>query len=64
VSTDGVAISPTELERHAEMWRPWRGYAALHLFERVKHEADVRGNRETTRLRKMPSRTMRNARAS
>jgi AraC family transcriptional regulator of adaptative response / DNA-3-methyladenine glycosylase II len=25
-----------ELERHAECWRPWRGYAAMHLWQGVK----------------------------
>ena len=25
-------VSPTELLRHAERWRPWRAYAALLLW--------------------------------
>ena len=25
-------VTPTELSRHAERWRPWRAYAALLLW--------------------------------
>jgi AraC family transcriptional regulator of adaptative response / DNA-3-methyladenine glycosylase II len=28
----GVRPSPAELRAHAERWRPWRAYAALHLW--------------------------------
>jgi len=28
----GVRLSPAELLAHAERWRPWRAYAALHLW--------------------------------
>ncbi len=28
----GVRPSPAELLEHAERWRPWRAYAALHLW--------------------------------
>ncbi len=28
----GVRPSPTKLLAHAEQWRPWRAYAALHLW--------------------------------
>jgi AraC family transcriptional regulator of adaptative response / DNA-3-methyladenine glycosylase II len=28
----GVRPSPSELRAHAERWRPWRAYAALHLW--------------------------------
>jgi AraC family transcriptional regulator, regulatory protein of adaptative response / DNA-3-methyladenine glycosylase II len=28
----GVRPSPAELLAHAEQWRPWRAYAALHLW--------------------------------
>ena len=40
----GVRPSPAALLRHAEQWRPWRAYAALHLWasetarEGVDHE--------------------------
>lgn len=30
------AASSRELERHAERWRPWRAYAALHLWQGVR----------------------------
>ena len=46
--TGGVRPSPAELLAHAERWRPWRAYAALHLWasepivspaiERVLHD--------------------------
>jgi AraC family transcriptional regulator of adaptative response / DNA-3-methyladenine glycosylase II len=29
---DGVRPSPAALLAHAEQWRPWRAYAALHLW--------------------------------
>nr|WP_283807633.1 AlkA N-terminal domain-containing protein [Bradyrhizobium lablabi] len=32
VSADGSRPSPTELLSRAERWRPWRAYAALHLW--------------------------------
>lgn len=28
----GKSVTAKELEREAERWRPWRGYAALHLW--------------------------------
>ena len=28
--------TPTELERHAERWRPWRAYAAMHIWQGVQ----------------------------
>jgi AraC family transcriptional regulator of adaptative response / DNA-3-methyladenine glycosylase II len=30
------AKTPKELEKRAEAWRPWRAYAALHLWQGVK----------------------------
>jgi AraC family transcriptional regulator, regulatory protein of adaptative response / DNA-3-methyladenine glycosylase II len=30
------AKTPRELERRAERWRPWRAYAAMHLWQGVK----------------------------
>jgi AraC family transcriptional regulator of adaptative response / DNA-3-methyladenine glycosylase II len=43
---NGVRPSPAALLAHAEQWRPWRAYAALHLWasephtvvEKVPHE--------------------------
>jgi AraC family transcriptional regulator of adaptative response / DNA-3-methyladenine glycosylase II len=32
VSADGRRPSPAELLARAERWRPWRAYAALHLW--------------------------------
>lgn len=29
---EGAAWTPTQLERRAERWRPWRAYAAQHLW--------------------------------
>jgi AraC family transcriptional regulator, regulatory protein of adaptative response / DNA-3-methyladenine glycosylase II len=29
---DGGALTVKELERRAEAWRPWRGYAVMHLW--------------------------------
>jgi len=31
-STDGAPLRPVDLERRAEAWRPFRAYAALHLW--------------------------------
>jgi AraC family transcriptional regulator, regulatory protein of adaptative response / DNA-3-methyladenine glycosylase II len=31
--------SPQDLERRADRWRPWRAYAALHLWQGVKDDA-------------------------
>src|SRR4030095_14120960 len=28
----GASLTPAALERRAEAWRPWRGYAAMHLW--------------------------------
>jgi AraC family transcriptional regulator of adaptative response / DNA-3-methyladenine glycosylase II len=28
------AASPKQLEQHAEQWRPWRAYAAMHLWQK------------------------------
>jgi len=33
----GVRPSPAELLAHAERWRPWRAYAALHLWASETH---------------------------
>ena len=34
---NGVRPSPAELLAHAEQWRPWRAYAALHLWASEPH---------------------------
>jgi AraC family transcriptional regulator of adaptative response / DNA-3-methyladenine glycosylase II len=33
----GARPSPAELLLHAEQWRPWRAYAALHLWASEPH---------------------------
>jgi len=65
-SSKGVTASPGELEARAESWRPWRGYAALHLFKAARDAAVASAprDRKTVRLRKMPGATIRSARAS
>jgi AraC family transcriptional regulator, regulatory protein of adaptative response / DNA-3-methyladenine glycosylase II len=37
----GVRPSPAELLEHAEQWRPWRAYAALHLWASESHGSPV-----------------------
>jgi AraC family transcriptional regulator of adaptative response / DNA-3-methyladenine glycosylase II len=37
----GVTFSPTKLLAHAERWRPWRAYAALHLWASEPHAFPV-----------------------
>lgn len=32
VSDSGIAVNPAELLRTSEAWRPWRAYAAMHLW--------------------------------
>jgi AraC family transcriptional regulator of adaptative response / DNA-3-methyladenine glycosylase II len=36
---NGVRPSPAVLLAHAEQWRPWRAYAALHLWASESHTA-------------------------
>jgi AraC family transcriptional regulator of adaptative response / DNA-3-methyladenine glycosylase II len=36
---NGVRPSPVALLAHAEQWRPWRAYAALHLWASESHAA-------------------------
>jgi AraC family transcriptional regulator, regulatory protein of adaptative response / DNA-3-methyladenine glycosylase II len=46
LETDGVRPSPAELLARAEAWRPWRAYAALHLWAGdaavIKEKADAK----------------------
>jgi AraC family transcriptional regulator of adaptative response / DNA-3-methyladenine glycosylase II len=35
----GMRPSPADLLAHAERWRPWRAYAALHLWASEPHIA-------------------------
>jgi AraC family transcriptional regulator of adaptative response / DNA-3-methyladenine glycosylase II len=36
---DGRRPTPAELTQYAERWRPWRAYAALHLWASGRHAA-------------------------
>ncbi|HSP98972.1 MAG TPA: 3-methyladenine DNA glycosylase 2, partial [Candidatus Dormibacteraeota bacterium] len=38
------AVSAAELARAAEAWRPWRAYAAVHLWTGMNHR-EHRGTR-------------------
>jgi AraC family transcriptional regulator, regulatory protein of adaptative response / DNA-3-methyladenine glycosylase II len=42
---DGRRPSPAELLLRAEPWRPWRAYAALHLWAAAAHAAAATGKR-------------------
>jgi AraC family transcriptional regulator, regulatory protein of adaptative response / DNA-3-methyladenine glycosylase II len=37
----GVRPSPAELLSYAERWRPWRAYAALHLWASQPHTSPI-----------------------
>jgi AraC family transcriptional regulator of adaptative response / DNA-3-methyladenine glycosylase II len=39
---DGTPLSRRALEERAEAWRPWRGYAALHLWCAAEHPTRTR----------------------
>lgn len=38
----GITLSRAQLIRQAEAWRPWRGYAVMHLWRNSSHEASPR----------------------
>ena len=44
-SGDGRRPSPAELLARGESWRPWRAYAALHLWAAGSHHAAPKGRR-------------------
>jgi AraC family transcriptional regulator of adaptative response / DNA-3-methyladenine glycosylase II len=50
----GTPLSARALEAHAEAWRPWRGYAVLHLWRAASDV--VRPRRRADRVRKRPAR--------
>jgi AraC family transcriptional regulator of adaptative response / DNA-3-methyladenine glycosylase II len=31
-ASNGVPVTPRDLARRAEAWRPWRAYATMHLW--------------------------------
>ena len=49
----GAKLSQKELEARAERWRPWRGYAAQHLWS--YDAAYAKQRMKTTRSRKAPA---------
>ncbi|PYQ40438.1 MAG: DNA methylase, partial [Acidobacteria bacterium] len=50
----GAPLSTRALEARAEAWRPWRGYAVLHLWRAASDV--VRPRRPVDRVRKRPAR--------
>ena len=50
----GAPLSTRALEARAEAWRPWRGYAVLHLWRAASDV--VRPRRPADRVRKRPAR--------
>ena len=38
ITTNGKRISPEALTKRAEAWRPWRAYAAMHLWQENTHD--------------------------
>jgi AraC family transcriptional regulator of adaptative response / DNA-3-methyladenine glycosylase II len=45
-----------DLETRAQAWRPWRGYAAIHLWE-AANSTSTRGSRRAARAREVIDRT-------
>lgn len=46
---DGTRLTATALRAHAERWRPWRGYAVLHLWKAsLPAVAEPRASRVTS----------------
>ena len=48
LAVDGRDATAREAERRAEAWRPWRAYAALHLWQGLGDDAALAQPRETT----------------
>jgi AraC family transcriptional regulator of adaptative response / DNA-3-methyladenine glycosylase II len=38
----GAALTVKELDRRAQKWRPWRGYAVMHLWCAASDRAEAR----------------------
>jgi AraC family transcriptional regulator of adaptative response / DNA-3-methyladenine glycosylase II len=49
---DGAPLTTRALEARAEVWRPWRGYAVMHLWRAA---GDVAPARPRTRGRTLRS---------
>lgn len=43
-STQDATISAGELDRRAQAWRPWRGYAVMHLWREAASRAAHKGD--------------------
>jgi AraC family transcriptional regulator of adaptative response / DNA-3-methyladenine glycosylase II len=59
-SHDGSPLTARELDERAEAWRPWRGYAALHLWKAAEQASSNRAGR-SERVRKWPLAARRSA---
>lgn len=44
-STTEVALSDGELEKRAQTWRPWRGYAVMQLWRDASRRALIKGSK-------------------
>jgi AraC family transcriptional regulator of adaptative response / DNA-3-methyladenine glycosylase II len=53
--TDGLPLTARALETQAEAWRPWRGYAVMHLWYMAGQVAAQRGGNGATQ--RPPERT-------
>jgi AraC family transcriptional regulator of adaptative response / DNA-3-methyladenine glycosylase II len=61
----GVRPSAATLAARAETWRPWRAYAAIHLWmaagERLAAAAEAKRTKAGTKSRKTPTREVSHA---
>ena len=53
----GVPLTTRALEVRAEAWRPWRGYAALHLWRAAVDGDERQDERQPHQVRKRPVRS-------
>ncbi|MGH8176979.1 MAG: AlkA N-terminal domain-containing protein [Steroidobacter sp.] len=54
---NGSPLTIRELEAHAEMWRPWRGYAVMHLWRAAGDPVAVAPARKTAARRTAAGKT-------
>lgn len=59
----GLPLTARALERRAEAWRPWRGYAALHLWAAAGDLASAPRSLDRARLASSPQDEVRGCRA-
>jgi AraC family transcriptional regulator, regulatory protein of adaptative response / DNA-3-methyladenine glycosylase II len=55
-SSSASPLTARELEARAELWRPFRGYAVMHLWEANAENADQRSARQSIRPRSVDTR--------